>query len=803
MSNEIYTTHKDRSEWYRQRSAYPLRDTIPSKLDDYCRAWEPKDEPKWTCLGPTNIGGRVTALVNLPGKPEALLAGTAGGGVWRSDDAGGSWRSIPWKGRGNVGALAVAFDAAKGQTVILAATGEANLSADSYPGYGLFRSVDGGENFNLVVDANQQPDGTPFPRRIGTIAVDPFDASRMLLGSISHEVEMPAGIYTSADGGDHWRPVPIVGRRSYWCHSIVYHPANRQQVYAALDTNGTQSGIWKSEDGGASWKQLHGGLPSGDEFGRTALAISPSPVRATGRHRIYAFAAGANPGDFLGVFRSDDDGATWRRLALKLRHVDHAAGRKVLKKDRFAFYNNCIAVHPNSPDVVICGGTGLHLSEDGGKTWKRATQFQDRGKPNYVHEDQHALLWPAAGLLYSGNDGGVALTRDGGKTWTDQGAGIVATMFYSLAVAPSDHQRVAGAAQDNGILISGISEDTKPAAGGERRFFKAITGDGAWCTFDPQDPDHAMASVQNVEVFRHKRGQAWDFPNWKPVSPIPSLIQPPAIKGKLPPKIPNPNLREKNQTDTSVMLIEGQVPKGQRGPLIWVATTRLWRTRDFGANWTPRSPKFDGSVVTAVAASPTNPEILFAGTTKGGIFRTHNGGGHWSKNVAGPEIPARLISGLAVHPSDPNVVIAVVAARGLPREAAYSFPAAYAPLAGEASAVPPADAVSVSSGFSHVFRSEDGGSTWQDVDQGFLPDVAFHYVTFEAAPPHRVFVAGDCGVWLWNPGDPVAGKAWWEDLTGTLPIVEVTGLAYHALTKTLTASTYGRGIWRLDVPPAP
>src|SRR5215207_8960627 len=228
---------------------------------------------RWELVGPTNIGGRLTSIVCHPKFPERIWAGAAGGGVWFSPDAGQSWQS-QWFSQDvlNVGSLAID---PTNPDVIYCGTGEANLSADSYPGVGLYQTADGGKNWRLLAPKAT----TRVPSRIGVIAIDPFDPKHLRLGGVSHS--LPAftdpgekdlgGMFFSADGGISWKRETFVGVNNHWCHSVVFHPTKKGTIFATFTERGTRNGIYKTTDGGKTWRQLTKGLPTPARIGRTTL----------------------------------------------------------------------------------------------------------------------------------------------------------------------------------------------------------------------------------------------------------------------------------------------------------------------------------------------------------------------------------------------------------------------------------------------------------------------------------------------------------------------------------------------------
>jgi photosystem II stability/assembly factor-like uncharacterized protein len=605
------SSHKQRARWFQARASWPWRDPPIVKLTRE-RARAARRVPalpgiaKWECVGPTNIGGRMTCIVADPANPDRILAGAAGGGVWRSDDAGRSWQPL-WHRRDlNIGALAI--DPANPQ-VVYCGTGEANFSADSYPGVGVYRSANWGRSWRFVAPSAR----AGLPPRIGAIAVDPFDSRHVRLGGIGYRSETPGGLYTSNDGGQTWTRESFISSQNYWCHAVVFHPSRRGTIYCTVTAQGAKNGIWRTTDGGQNWTQLTRGLPDPARMSRASLAIAPSDPRV-----LYALVSDEDLNAFgkvLGVFRSGDGGDTWKDVT-----------GDALRREGQMRYNNTIAVHPQNPDHVLCGGVDLHLTRDGGRTWARVTRWNARrGASNYAHADHHALLMPAGapGRVYDCNDGGLDVSEDGGLGWTNRSNGLAVTMFYDVDVASSNGSSFGGGAQDNGTLVtvSGQPDD----------FFELLGGDGGWMVYDPNDENHVFASYQYMNIFRF-RGADW------------ADVTPPADDG------------ERGSVWMAFIAIDASNPK-----VVYAGSTRLWKTVNDGNSWKAVSPHFDGSPITAIEVATADPARVYVGTENGGVFRSLDGGASWSANLAGPELPGFTVTRIESHPRNADLVYATVA----------------------------------------------------------------------------------------------------------------------------------------------
>src|SRR5258705_5203964 len=289
------TSHKARSRWFQARASWPVREAPVNRLlRERLRVEKSLAVPRnvtsqWECVGPTNIGGRITSLACHPKHPERLWAGAAGGGVWHSKDGGDNWASC-WDDQDILNAGSLAIDPRNPDT-IYCGTGEANLSLDSYPGVGLYNSKDAGVTWQLLASSER----SGVPSGIGVIAIDPFDSKHLLIGGVGYaEVSFAGkslgGLYTSFDSGVTWTRETFISTKNYWCHAIVFHPTKKGTIFVTFTEKGARNGIWRTTDGGKHWLHLTGKeLPDSALFGRTSLAISPSKPEV-----IYAFPANEN-----------------------------------------------------------------------------------------------------------------------------------------------------------------------------------------------------------------------------------------------------------------------------------------------------------------------------------------------------------------------------------------------------------------------------------------------------------------------------------------------------------------------------
>ena len=606
--------HKGRAAWFRARVTWPMREAPVARLTlarrKALRLLAPMGgAARWELAGPTNIGGRCTSLVSDPANPDRLWIGAAGGGVWASVDAGRTWKAS-WRAKTPLEIGTLALDPADPK-VLYCGTGEANLSADSYPGDGIYRSINGGKTWKPWATVAQ----AHLPSRIGSIAVDPFDSRHVLVGGVgfgrvSADDDF-GGLYVTADGGTTWQRTTFIATNNYWCHCIVFDPSTQGRVFATFTGPGTASGIYRSTDGGTNWTQLKSGLPATERIGRTMLAIAPSNANI-----VYANVAdgGSRADGLLGVFRSANGGNTWTNIAGS--HFDDEGQMS---------YGNAIAVHPQNPNHVICGGVDLHVTSNGGTLWRRASQWDaPRGGPDYAHADHHVLLMPAAmpGRVYSANDGGLDVSEDGGMTWANRSNGLSVTMYYDMDIAQTDPRLFGGGAQDNGTLVTttGRADDA----------FELLGGDGGWMVVDPNDASHVYASYQFGGMYRFRAGTR-------------RKVSPPF-----------------KDEDSGGMWMVYITFDPNRADTVYTGNQRVYRTTNDGVSWDALTPVLDGSPISAIEVAAADSNSVYIGTENGGFFRSLDGGATWSANLASSTLPSVMITRIETHPTNAKDVYVTV-----------------------------------------------------------------------------------------------------------------------------------------------
>jgi photosystem II stability/assembly factor-like uncharacterized protein len=702
------------NRWARPDSAAALARILVARQSAVAKTYT------WAPIGPANIGGRVTALAADPLRPGRVWIGTAGGGLWYSEGDGIVWRPQTDSLRSlSIGAIALHPGNADLRYL---GTGEANLTLDSYPGCGIFRQTSDH-------DAWCEIGSKGLPNRIGAIAVDPLHQGRILVGSATIVDDDVAGLHigTLNDAGEFdWEFIDGFlfkddGPRHpgtsgpYRCHSIVFHPTEPNIVFVTVHLRGWRSGIYRSSDGGRTFTHLQTGLPSGEKFGRTSLAIG----RTSKGIVLWAYAAHAREGH-LGVFRSNDDGDSWQSVGL-----NHFAN------ERSGDYSNCIAVHPKHPDWVICGGRDLHRTQDGGLTWQQITEFDaPLGDRHFSPGEHHALVITSDDRVYAANDGGVSFSTDFGRSWMT--TSVAAARFFKIDIAADHADVIVGGLYHDGTVLHRESD--------RGMFRREIPGEGGWVLFDPDDSEHILATGPGCSLHRHTAAKGW-----KTITPS---------------EIDND---EKTAVFLPVIAMDTSDDRVAPRPLL-LGATRIWRSADDGETWRAVTVELDGSPVSALHICGDGSRRVYAGTEFGAFFASLDGGNTWSENLGGIDLPYRYITRIATLPTDPDHVIVTIGP------------------------IPPHSAL-----YAHIYLSRDGGRTWVSADPlGGLPDAPHNCVVFLADVP---FVATDFGVYRGAWADERQNYSW-TDISGNLPNAFVMDLVAHAGSGTLTAATYGRGLFR-------
>jgi photosystem II stability/assembly factor-like uncharacterized protein len=696
-------------------------------------------------IGPAIMGGRISDVALDPENPWTFYLATAHGGLQKTTDNGGSFSNVmASQPVPSLGAVAVAPSEAK---VVWAGSGEANDRNSSGWGTGVYRSTDGGANWTAA--------GLERTRVIARIAVHPKDPATAYAAAPG-DLWNPTpdrGIYKTSDGGKSWKRV--LGADPPHADEVgggdvLLDPQNPSTVYAALyarrrtpwsfvagpAASGGQDagGIFKSTDGGASWKKLGPGLPPGT--GRIGLALhakNPKILYAV----VQSDENGTSDIDDVtskrgGVFRSDDGGESWsRRSGLDPR----------------PFYFSQIRVDPVNDQKVYVLGFMLHVSEDGGRTWR-----EDRF--NRVHADCHALAIDPRhpNRLLLGTDGGVYQSYDDGAHWAHV-ATVPLGEYYRIALDDSRPYRICGGLQDNlNWLGPSATRSSDGITNGD--WTNLHGGDGFYCVFDRSDRDVVYVESQEGKAHRFNLSSG----AVKQLRPEPGEGQPAFRFHWIAPLIPS-----RHAKDTMYL----------GGNRVFALTGRgeTWRilSPDLSAR-VPERIMTAGSgaetygVVFALAESPVRAGLLWAGTDDGKLWVTENGGGTWNDltDALPDEAKGQWITCIEPGGKDDGTAYLVVSAFRTGN---------YAPL---------------------VYRTADRGRTWQSIGGNLPREWPARVVREDPENPNLLFAGTEIGLYCsFDRGGS------WTPL-GKLGAVPVDDLAIHPRDRDLVVATHGRSLWIVD-----
>jgi photosystem II stability/assembly factor-like uncharacterized protein len=692
---------------------------------------------QWRLLGPFR-GGWATMAGGVAGSPNTFYFSGAGGGVWRTDDAGRTWRPVGDSLPPAIGALAVAPSA---PDTLYVGTGQVAPRYDVASGHGVFKSTDGGKTWQSV--------GLRATRNIGRIWVDPNNPDVVVVAALGHLFgpNPERGVYLSTDGGGTWVHALSINDDT-GVVDLAADPTNPNLLYAAawqvrgspwLDyfepLSGPGSAIYRSTDGGATWARLAGnGWPTGP-LGRIGLAVTHTPQGT----RIYATVASKSDG---GVWRSDDGGDHWQRV--------NADG------DTFGnWYFSRLTVDPRNPDVVYSAGQSIRRSSDGGKTWTII-----KGAPG---GDDYHFLWinpQHPDHWITASDQGAVVTVNDGQTWSswyNEPTG----QFYHVAADNRFPYWIYSGQQDSGTIGTASRSDYgaltfrdwHPVGGDERDYMLP----------DPDDPNLVFGSGMGGRVSRYdgSTGQVANVTPW----PVNSYgARPTTVKyryGWVTPLAFTP-------TKPRALLLGAQV---------------LFRSTDEGEHWKVISPDLTGKqadahgcngevageqaracgygVISTIAPSPKSAGLIWVGTDSGLIQLTRDGGLHW-QNVTPPALK-------------PWEKVSTIDASALDSATAYAA----------------VDDHRQDDFHPHVFRTHDYGATWMEVDSGLPSEDDVPVVRADTVRSGLLYAGTSEGAYVsLDDGDH------WQSLQLNLPRARINDLLVHG--DDLIAATQGRAIWVLD-----
>ncbi len=693
---------------------------------------------KYRHIGP--VGNRVSAVVGVPGNINICYAGAASGGVFKSVDGGINWKPI-FDGQDvqSIGALAIA---PSDPNVIWAGTGEAFIRSNVSQGNGIYKSTDAGKTWKCM--------GLEESGRIARIILDPRDPDLVLAAAVGHcyGPQQQRGVYRTKDGGKTWERVLFVDENT-GCSDIAMDPGNPRILFAGMWpmliktwgkwSGGPGGGLYKSTDAGATWKKLEGkGLPEG-EIGKVGLAVAPSDSS-----RVYALIETKDEG----LWRSNDGGETWTHI-----NADHALLNRPL------YYTRCV-VSPNNPNEVYFPATRFHMTLDGGETIKG---FNPWGGDH--HDMWIDPLNPDRMMV--GNDQGVAISTDRGKNW--HGVQLpIAQMYHGY----TDNQvpyNVYGNRQD-GTSYGGPSNSRMGRGGIPRGLWHPVGGfESGVAVPDPVDNNVVWSGNYDGMLDRFDRRTMQS----RGVSIWPESIQGTAAS----------DAKYRFQWTFPIAISPHDHNK------VYVGSQYVHMTADGGQSWTIISPdlstndkdkqKRTGGItqddasplycccIFALAESPLEEGLIWAGTNDGLVQVTRDGGKNWmnvTKNIMGLP-PLGTVSN--IEPSR------------------YEAGACYLTV----------DFHQVNNRDPYVYKTADYGKTWKLISST-IPKSVFSYAHCVREDPARkgmLYLGTENAVFVsLNDGQS------WIPLQANLPHAPAHWLSVQEHFNDLVVSTYGRGFWILD-----
>jgi len=752
---------------------------------------------KWRNVGPMVMSGRTTDIAVPESLPFTFYVAAASGGVWKTDNNGTTWTPIfDHEASASIGDIAVA---PSNPNILWVGTGENNSSRSSYSGSGVYKSLDGGQTWEHV--------GLTNSHHIGRILIHPKDPEVVYIASMGH-LYTPGGekgVFKTVNGGKTWAHVLSFPDQPHTgVIDLVMDPKKPDILYAAawerfrsawnLQESGRGSGIFKSTNGGQTWKPLTQGFPSGEHIGRIGLAIPQSNQRI-----VYALLDNQTPRpekSKLGVTLKDLKTMTteeflalgekkirklmghygvpekidWEKirqdlLSGKITPADIArtlydanrelvsssvvggevyrskdAGKsweKMSDKPIDSFYNTYgyyfgeIRADPKNQHRVFILGVPLLVSMDGGKTFKR------QGGPG-VHADHHAF-WINPKLpqhIIDGNDGGINVSYDGGKNWKKFN-NMPIGQFYTVNVDMAVPYNIYGGLQDNGVYTG----TSRPRARRPEPWKMVLFGDGGYVQIDPEDNNVIYTEYQFGNMFRVEREPL----KFVGIKPFPELGEPPYRFNWQAPILISPHNRF----------------------TLYVGANKVLKSVDRGETWVEISPDLTlggkpGDVpygtITSLDVSVLRPRLLVVGTDDGLVWVSCNDGGQWEKITRGlPE--NKWVSRVIASRHDADTVY--VALNGY-RDDDFT---------------------------TYLYRSRDLGKTWESI-QGNLPPESVNVIREDPKRRDILYLGTDVGVWTTLDNGMI-----WHSLRCNLPTLYVHDLVVHPRDGELVIGTHGRSIY--------
>ena len=711
-------------------------------------------------IGPANMSGRFTDVAVNEANPYEFYAASATGGVWKTTDNGITWAPVfENEGTHSVGALAVDQ---KDPKIVWVGTGEATNRQSSSWGDGIYKSTDAGKTWKHA--------GLRESRHIARIAVDPTN-SNTIFAAVMGALWGPSrerGLYKSIDGGQSWAPV-LQRDEDTGAADVAIDPTNPNIVYAALYQRrrqpfgfvggGPGSGLYKSEDGGSSWKRLVTGLPGGN-WGRIGISIyrkDPKVVYISleqGQRYTSSVSYGERRG---GVFRSEDRGESWRHMSTWNPRPGYSSQIRVDPSDQSRLYQ-----------------VQYSVSDDSGKTWREPRQT--------LHGDDR-MIWvnpKDSRHLIKADDGGIGISYDRGVKWLYVST-IPVSQFYRLSVSTGTPYLVCGGLQDNGSWC-GPNETYATQGIQNEDWFRVGGGDGFFNVVDTTDNQTVYVSSQYLGITKvnlktleaknlrptPKEGEGPKLGNWGAPDPKVGRKIPPA--GWNSPFLISPH--DANTVMGGMAIALKSADRGDTWESLGNLTTGVDRRTLKIMGQTPQedTPSLDDGVsyyptTSALAESPRVKGLLYGGTDDGNLKVSRDGGKTWTDLSGKAPIVPKGTWVKAIEPSryaDGTVYVAW-------------------------------DGHQTNDYTNYLAKSTDYGQTWTSI-VGDLPAFrVMHAIREDLKNPNVLYLGTEFGLFVTTDG----GTKWWS-LKNNMPNVPINDLTIQPRENDLVLGTHGRGIWILD-----
>ena len=703
----------------------------------------------WRDVGPMR-GGRTFGVAGHADQPDTFYFGSVGGGVWKTENSGRTWFPIADQGIpiGSIGAIAVA---PSNPNIIYVGTGEPDIRSQHSYGIGMFKTTDGGKTWTHI--------GLEATRQIGRVAIDPANPNRVFVAALGHvyDANSDRGVYRSTDGGATWKKI-LFKDENIGAIDVAMDPNNPRVVYASLwatrrppwsvyaPSYMSGSGLYKSTDGGDTWKQLTSGLPNDPFVGKIGIAVAPSnpnrlwavvddigmavaPGNAAGR-------GAQRPPSGGGVYISDDAGASWKLVNSETR----LWGR--------GWYFGGVAVDPKNPDKAYVINTATYVTTDAGKTF-----VPIKGAPG---GDDYHQMWINAkdgNRMVLSSDQGTVVSVDGGKTWST---------WYNQPTAQIYH-----AAADNRFpyWLYGAQQDS----GGVGVSTWSNQGTLSFRSWEPA----CLAGESNTVVADPKDGNILNGAGGRCDQKLNIALS----AGQLPPSDPE----DPNRRTWTLPTIFSPADEA-----LYFSNQFVMRSRDRGKTWEKISPdlarlhplvppNLDAvtakdidqpmtdrfGVVYTISPSPLQAAMVWTGTDDGLIYVTRDDGKNW-QNVTTPALTAWS-------------KVSQVEAGHFDAETAYAS----------------VDRHRIADNKPYIYRTHDGGKTWQNVVAGIPEGAYVNSVKEDPQVRGLLYAATELRVYVsFNDG------ARWQPLQNNMPVTSVRDIIVHG--DDLAIATYGRGFWVMD-----